>query len=89
MAMVIVKKDVGIPKPVTKRMDEMRRGEVCFVMEENYYVVNVGISNDNGSRFLILDTDVDIKWYAHSSGSPRRYKVRELYPNESITIKFS
>ena len=91
MTMEIVKHNSSKPEAVMKTMKEMKRGEVCLVTSTKQYIINVGVDDDSGSRFFMLENESDAKWY-----QPGRYtfsdwdlQVRELYLGESITIKFS
>jgi len=69
--------------PSEKQMREMKNGEVCYVPRHRHYVLRIG-HEDYESKFLVLD-DHRIKVYFGECPTT----VRELYPGESITIKFS
>jgi hypothetical protein len=73
-------------EPVTKEMSEMRRGETCFVIENNEYVVCVEHCNYRRIYLGLKDYDT-VQTYG--SEEHLDLQVRELYPGESITIKFS
>lgn len=70
--------------PTTKRMCEMVRGEVCRIVGDERYVLNVTRTGQN-SIFLILNDHSATNTF----GSNCTQEVRELARDESITIKFS
>lgn len=79
MTMEIVKQNVEKKEPRVKAMYEMETGEVCWCEMNLHYILKT-------NRYvLILDNHENINGY--SPGTV--LQVRELYPGESITIKFS
>lgn len=79
MTMEIVKQNVEKKEPRIKRMDEMKNGEVCWHEQGQHYILKYE------GAVLILDNHQNVNGYGHRCDLP----VRELYPGESITIKFS
>ena len=79
MTMEIVKEIVEKEVSKTKKMNAMSSGEVCWCKKDQCYILK------HNSFFLILDNHKSANGY--SSGNDML--VRELYPDESITIKFS
>jgi hypothetical protein len=89
MTMEIVRKANNEIVVNNKMMIDMKRGEVCYCEENNQYVMKIS-SVEQGKFipvYLILQEDDDISF--KSEGVAIYTTVRELYPNESITIKFS
>ena len=86
MTMEIVKEDVNKPEPATKRMGDMIRGEVCWINKDSSYIVC--IEHDEFPKIYLSLRNYDS---AQTYGSVDQLDliVRELYPGESITIKFS
>ncbi len=71
----------------TKRMSDMKHGEVCYVSSDDTYVLCATSGMIEGKIFICLNTSDGLQVYENVS--LRGLIVRELYPLESITIKFS
>lgn len=84
MTMKIVKGGIQI-QPVTKKMTAMANGEVCYLEKEGYYILKV-YHMDQPCIYMILDNHKGANSYGKEGSN---CDVRELSPNESITIKFS
>ena len=84
MSMQIVDERAPDNNDVIKLMNNMTCGEVCHI-EEVGYVMRIG--SDTDSIFLILENNNSVYHYTYHSAEI--VKVRELYRDESITIKFS
>ena len=86
MTMKIVKENIDNEKVVTKRMGEMERGEVCWIEKHGVYILCVEHAGYPKIYLSLKDYDS-----AQTYGSEEHLglAVRELYLNESITIKFS
>jgi len=82
MTMKRVGTDCVFPKPVRKEMRMMEPGETCYCIVDERYILRMPHGSD---QFLILDNHGSANSYSGKVTSP----VRELYPGESITIKFS
>jgi len=65
-------------------MREMGKGQVCYCVEGNCYILKVQ-HQDGNPVFLILDGHRSINSYDYTC----TLLVRELYEGESVTIKFS
>lgn len=90
MMMEIVKEEGRKPEPVTKGMNTMARGEVCYFEDKKQYIFKISsiFGNENMTPiFLILNNTTELLY--HNSDQASECKVRELYPDESVTIKFS
>ena len=74
----------GVVHPVIKGMNEMSDGEVCYEIQRERYVMM--ISGLHGSIILIMQNKVN-KTNTYSSECST--EVRELYPNENVSVKFS
>ena len=66
----------------TKQMREMKHGELCYVPAFDEYVLRIG-ATPRESHFLVLGSS-DMETYSGEC----LFTVRELHPEESITIKF-
>ena len=86
MAMRVMVKTGGNPGPIEKQMSSMTRGEVCYHIQNDYYVVRIGAYNET-SQFLILRDDETCDHYDFKASG--HHKVRELYPGENVTVNFS
>ena len=84
MTMELVKTSEIKKEEIFYPMYQMKKGEICFCKDEGQYVLKVGHS-DQQDCFLILDNSKEINSYGEGCG----LWVRKLYPNESVTIKFS
>jgi hypothetical protein len=71
-------------KNIVKQMLDMSDGEVCFDIKAEHYVLKVA-HMEQPSIFLILDDHHGMNSY--QDGCKRT--VRELFPGEYVTIKFS
>ncbi len=83
MSMQIQSSWNGVQSPPTKPMNEMVDGEVCFEIQRERYVMM--ISGIRGTMVLILENHDGTNTYSHDCS----HEVRELYPNENISVKFS
>ncbi len=80
----------GSPEARVKDLLLMERGEVCWSEDSNCYIINVGFAGEGkeGARYLWLDNDEDCRWYQPDHLTYTNITVRELYPNERVTIVF-
>jgi len=81
MTMKIINK-TEIPR--MKTTDDMDSGEVCYLTEEECYVLKV-FHPGQQPIFLILGDDDEGNTYGYNCG----HEARELKEGESITIRFS
>ena len=89
MTMKIVDREGNRPEPTVKAMTEMHRGEICYSLGSERYVMKIcSVTGEEiNPVFLVLNNDSNICFYHGNTTDNER--VRELYPDESITIKFS
>ncbi len=84
MTMEVIDERTPDNNDVIKKMSEMKHGEVCHCADVGY-ILRIG--DDKATLFLILEEEDDCDYYAHESGD--NIDVRELYRDETITIRFS
>ena len=82
MAMEMMENSTGNDESL-KPMNQMDDGEVCYYVADSRYVLKV-CNVGQEDIYLILEAG-DYNSYSHDCDG----SVRELYPGESITIKFS
>ena len=79
--MEVIKKTKAKPSVRSFPMKDMERGQVCYCLKDECYVLRVYPLD----IILVLANHCKVNTY-HSSCD---LLVRELFPGESITIKFS
>ncbi len=70
--------------PNVKTIKDMKTGETCFQVEDRKYIFKV-----NHNTALILENRGTCGCNGYSDASDCDITVRELFPDESITINFS
>ena len=83
MVMKKVHKNCKDVSPILKPMNQMKKGEVCFIPANGQFILKVGYLGYTPT-FLVLDSTEEINMYG--PGCP--LEVRELYEGESVTIEF-
>ena len=84
MTMEVIKKTEAKPSVRSFPMKDMERGQVCYCLRDGCYVLRV-CQLDSPDIILVLSNHCKVNAYHFSC----KLLVRELYPGESITIKFS
>lgn len=79
---------------VEKQIGQMAFGEVCYITRLNQYVLRATLPIEDKQTWIILSATKSelLRYSSEKTNTGWCYwneKVRELYPDESITIKFS
>jgi hypothetical protein len=68
-----------------KNMQDMKNGEVCFVISKDRYVIRIGRNDD--AIFFILGYNDTCNWYDYKNAEYS--DVRELLDGEKVTVEFT